>query len=272
MKNHLSLLLGILSLWIVPFSGYAQESPEEDLPLKLDHVEPLYRDLIRDLGARKGEQEWNVRSGFTNEVEYHSYELSLEYEWVVSDRFGLEVEVPFSFYGKPSNPGNSVPENRIEGISLGGQYTFLISEEMQTSMAVGNRLELQFTDLDELSFDHLTQGILFNPYFVAAKRFSDSWHGLIYTGPRYLIGWNEEDNNFAYEVNTSIHYKWSDSDNFVGLEINQTIEDGELKTILRPQVNLDISDSINFGLIPGFSLNPDEERFSSFIRLVYEPD
>ncbi|GCC52860.1 hypothetical protein SanaruYs_30990 [Chryseotalea sanaruensis] len=33
---------------------------------KIDHAEPLYIDLIRDLGARKGEREWNVGLGMTD--------------------------------------------------------------------------------------------------------------------------------------------------------------------------------------------------------------
>ena len=32
-------------------------------PLKIEHAEPLFIDLIRDLGARKGEREWNVGMG-----------------------------------------------------------------------------------------------------------------------------------------------------------------------------------------------------------------
>lgn len=265
MKNKLLCFF----IFLCAFENYAQE--EEDLPLKIDHVEPLYRDLIRDLGAHKGEQEFNIRTGITNEVDYHSYGFTLEYEWAVGNRFGLEVEVPVTMYGNPSHPGVEVPSNRIEGISFGGQYTFLVNEKYQTSMAVGNRLELEFVNFEEIALDYITRGILFNPYFVAAKRWGNSWHSLIYTGPRYLVGWNTE-NYFLYAVNTSVHYKFSDSDYFVGLEVNQTIEDGDLKTILRPQVNLEFSDSIQLGVIPGFSLNPDEERFSMFFRLVYEPN
>jgi hypothetical protein len=35
-------------------------------PYKVLHAEPLYIDLIRDLGARKGEKEWNVGMGLTD--------------------------------------------------------------------------------------------------------------------------------------------------------------------------------------------------------------
>lgn len=262
----------VISICFFSTSLYSQEGTEEDAALKLEHVEPLYRDIIRDLGARKGEQEWNIRTGVTNEVEFHTYGLNLEYEWAVGDRFGLEVEIPFTFYDNPSYPGTEVPSNRLEGISVGGQYTFLVSEKLQTSMAFGNRVELKFMDLPEISLNNLTQGVLMNPYLVAAKRISNSWHTMVYTGPRYLIGWNSNDNNFAYEINTSVHFRLPESDNFFGLEVNQTIEEGILKTVLRPQVKLEISNSIQIGFIPGLSLNPEEELLSSFFRIIFEPD
>ena len=34
-------------------------------PAKISHAEPLYLDLVRDLGARKGEREWNVGTQFS---------------------------------------------------------------------------------------------------------------------------------------------------------------------------------------------------------------
>ncbi|HAI17051.1 MAG TPA: phosphoribosylformylglycinamidine synthase, partial [Xanthomarina gelatinilytica] len=41
-------------------SLYIAEVEESKEPLKILHAEPLYIDLIRDLGARKGEKEWNI--------------------------------------------------------------------------------------------------------------------------------------------------------------------------------------------------------------------
>ena len=40
-----------------------QDKYEKD---KVLHAEPLYIDLIRDLGARKGEREWNIGLGMTD--------------------------------------------------------------------------------------------------------------------------------------------------------------------------------------------------------------
>src|SRR5688572_25810465 len=91
---------------------YAQEQPidkqeqdslyiehfEEKLPAKVLHAEPLYIDLIRDLGARKGEHEWNIGLGITDNLKYDTYQTLIEYEFAPIDRLGLEIEVPFTFY------------------------------------------------------------------------------------------------------------------------------------------------------------------------------
>lgn len=78
-----------------------QTTHEEDpnLPVKLHHAEPLYIDLIRDLGARKGEKEWNIGGGMREVDGYYRFTPFIEYEWAVADRLGLEIELPFTFYG-----------------------------------------------------------------------------------------------------------------------------------------------------------------------------
>ena len=257
---------------------YAQDAPweerdEEDLPLKLEHAEPLYLDLIRDLGARKGEKEWNLGAGITDNIDFDAYEFLVEYEWAVADRLGLEVEVPVTLFTRNSlNKGRRErPEDRLESLKLAAQYTFLVSQKLQTSLALGNIVEFEFTDLNALSFDNLTQGLLVNPFFIAATRITPDWHTLIYTGPRFFRGWNGHENYFAYEINSNLHYMIPNTGNFIGLEVNQLVMDGELKTVLRPQMRVEIKDSLKIGIVPGISLNRDEERFSSFLRLIYEP-
>lgn len=45
---------------------------QNGLPAKVSHVEPLYMDLVRDLGARKGEKEWNVGLSLEDKNRYHT--------------------------------------------------------------------------------------------------------------------------------------------------------------------------------------------------------
>lgn len=274
MKKHLYPCL-ILCLLVSPINLFSQEiDEEEDLPLKLEHAEPLYKDLIRDLGARKGEKEWNIGAGITDNLDFDNYEFLVEYEWAVADRLGLEIEVPVTLFSRNSldRRDNLRPSDRIESLQLAAQYTFLVSEKLQTSLAFGNLLEFELVDLDRLSLNNLTQGMLINPFFIAATRLTPSWHALLYTGPRYFVGWNSHENEFSYEINSNLHYMIPGTSNFIGLEVNQLIEDGKLKTVLRPQMRLDIKDNIKIGIVPGIPLNRREQGFSSFIRLIYEPE
>ena len=79
-------------------SLYISETQDVKGPDKVLHAEPLYIDLIRDLGARKGEKEWNVGMGLTDNYGYDSHDVLVEYEWAPVNRLGLEVEVPVTFY------------------------------------------------------------------------------------------------------------------------------------------------------------------------------
>lgn len=49
-------------------SLYILEVEDRHEPDKVLHAEPLFIDLIRDLGARKGEKEWNVGLGLTDKM------------------------------------------------------------------------------------------------------------------------------------------------------------------------------------------------------------
>lgn len=49
-------------------SLYIHQIEEAPGKHKVLHAEPLYIDLIRDLGARKGEREWNVGLGMTDKT------------------------------------------------------------------------------------------------------------------------------------------------------------------------------------------------------------
>ena len=75
-------------------SIYIAEIENKPGKSKVLHAEPLYIDLIRDLGARKGEKEWNVAFGLNDNARYDKYEALVEYERAPLDRLGLEIELP----------------------------------------------------------------------------------------------------------------------------------------------------------------------------------
>jgi hypothetical protein len=253
---------------------------EKPRPLKLEHAEPLYIDLIRDLGAHRGEREWNVGWALVDRGQYASHEFLVEYEWAVLDRWGLEIEVPLTFHSlfhqreQSGNGPPARPSHRVESLKLATQYTFLVSGKWQTSMALGGIVELEWVDLDKLRHDKLFQGILYNPFFIAAKRWGPRWHTLVYTGPRITRHFGYRGHDFSYELNFNLHCSlFPDARHFVGVEWNALWDEGRLGLVARPQMRLEFSEQLMLGLAPGIPLTwrQGEERLSFFMRLIYEP-
>lgn len=247
---------------------------QEGLPAKVLHAEPLYIDLIRDLGARKGEREWNVGFGVNDNNNYEEYEALIEYEWAPIDRLGLEVELPFLFFydrrGNPNN-GTGFPQSRLEGLQLAAQYSFLVSPKYNLSMAGGYLHSFTMNAFNNYNSGRLFTGNMISPFLVVAKRLGSNFHSLIYTGPVWERGFSGFENEFFYQINTSFHYMITGTRNFIGIEVNQIAENGKLETTLRPQMRLGITDHLMIGIVTGIPIETNNDRFSTFFRLIYEP-
>jgi hypothetical protein len=239
---------------------------------KVLHAEPLYIDLIRDLGARKGEKEWNLGMGMTDKRDYDEYEALVEYEWAPIDRLGFEIEVPVTLYTVRSNSSNNQerPSNRVESLKLATQWSFLVSEKAKTTLALGYIHEFEFVDLNKIGQGDLFKGNIFNPFFIAAKRWGTNYHTLVYTGPRIEKEFSMS-SKFSYEIHTSFHYMITGTRNFIGLEINKEIQNGKLEAVLRPQMRVGLAENLMVGIVTGIPINRETESLSSFIRIIYEP-
>ncbi len=238
---------------------------------KVLHAEPLYIDLIRDLGARKGEREWNLGLGLLdNTNNYDEYEALIEYEWAPINRLGLEVELPFSFYAA-RNGNESTPESRLNSLKLAAQYTFFVSEKISTSLAFGYLHEFELTSFRSYGRERLYEGNLYNPFFIAAKRWGSNFHTLLYTGPQILQPFGEEETKVNWQINTNFHYMIPGTRNFIGIEFNKDVFENRLEMTVRPQMRVSVADNLLVGIVTGIPVNREIERFSSFIRLIYEP-
>lgn len=248
------------------------EEIEQSHPTKVLHAEPLYIDLIRDLGARKGEHEWNLGMGIADQTKYDNYQALVEYEFAPIDRVGLEVEVPFTFY-TPVNgtTKEETPSHRVESLKLAGQWSFLVSPKYNASMAIGYIHEFVFTDMNTMKSDAIFKGNLFNPFLVAAKRFGQNCHSLIYTGPRLEKDYNSSNWHNNYEINISIHYMITGTRNFVGMEFNKQLQGKDFDMTIRPQLRVAISEQLLIGIVAGIPVQREQERFSSFFRVIWEP-
>ncbi len=241
------------------------------LPPKVLHAEPLYIDLIRDLGARKGEKEWNVGFGLTDKLNYDNYEFLVEYEWAPVNRLGLEVELPFTFYSTVS-PASDLqqPANKLESLKVAAQWTFMVNEKAATSMAFGYINEFVLSDFGSFGRPLITANV-FNPFLVVAKRWRHNFHTLIYTGPMVEYTYEHNQAHTSYDINTNIHYMIPNTRNFVGIEFNKTIYNNDFQMVMRPQMRVSIAHDLMVGIVAGIPISKESERLSSFIRLIWEP-
>lgn len=252
-------------------SIYIQQVEDRKGPDKVLHAEPLYIDLIRDLGARKGEKEWNVGLGLTDNLKFDSYETLVEYEWAPIDRIGLEVELPFTFYSPVNGTGKElIPSHQLNSIKIAAQWSFFVNEPLATSMAVGYINEFELSDFRNFG-NPFIHGNVYNPFVIVAKRWGNNFHSLIYTGP--MIEQNFSTNTFhsTYDINTSFHYMITGTRNFIGIEFNQTLDNVDFDMTIRPQMRLGIADNLLIGIIVGIPVSRENERLSSFVRLIWEP-
>jgi hypothetical protein len=239
---------------------------------KVLHAEPLYIDLIRDLGARKGEKEWNVGMGMIDNSRFDRYETLVEYEWAPIDRLGLEVELPFSFYYPLAEVDkDSIPQNRMESLKLATQWSFFVSEKLKTTLALGYLHEFEITAFKNYGRESFFTGNIFNPFFIAAKRWGNNFHTLVYTGPIVERSFNHH-THFTWQMNTNFHYMIPGTRNFIGIEFNKHYDEAkDFDMIIRPQMRVGISENLMIGIVTGIPFQRETERFSSFIRLIYEP-
>lgn len=254
-------------------SLYIAETEQARGKPKVLHAEPLFVDLIRDLGARKGESEWNIGTGIADHSNHQYYSALVEYEFAPVDRLGLEIELPFSFY-LPSDSmikKGDLPDDKLDGIKLAAQYSFYVNEKGRISMALGYINELQSAGFKRIKKGGAYSGNVYNPFFIAAKRWGRNWHTLLYTGPRVEQHLGKAQLEKSWHVNGNVHYMISGTRNFVGLECNSIIASGKSNTILRPQMRVELADNLLVGVVTGIPLHKEIQRMSVFIRFIYEP-
>lgn len=252
-------------------SIYIYQIENHKKPDKVLHAEPLYIDLIRDLGARKGEKEWNIGLGLTDNLKFDAYEALIEYEWAPIDRLGFEIELPFTFYAPQNGIARDViPSNRLNSIKVAAQWSFFVSEAMATSMAIGYINEFELSDFRNFGSPFI-KGNIYNPFFIVAKRWGNNFHSLIYTGPMIEQNFSTNKIHTTYDINTSFHYMISGTRNFIGIEFNKTIGSDDFDMTIRPQMRVGVADNLLIGIVAGIPVNRENERLSSFIRLIWEP-
>ena len=259
-KNYFIAIATIISV----SNSHAQTEIE-----KVSHAEPLYNDLVRDLGARKGEKELNAAYDFKKMKNYNENAFLVEYEFAPINRLGLEIEADFSFFNRTNNTGE-VPNNKLENLRFSTQYSFFVSTKLKTTLAVGYTQIIEFNDFKNYGKSKLITGTVYNPFFVAAKRFHENFHTIIYTSP--LIEHDFDTNKIVlnWQINTSFLYTIPQTKHFVGFEFNHEIIDRKYELTIRPQIKLKMNEKLALGFVAGIPVNKANENWSSFCRMIYE--
>lgn len=196
-------------------SLYINEVENMEKPDKVLHAEPLYIDLIRDLGARKGEKEWNVGIGLTDQGDFDKYITLVEYEFAPIHRLGFEAELPFSLY-YPTQNGIKAPSSKLNSIKLATQYSFYVSEKNKMTMAIGYIHEFELTEFRNYSKSAFFTGNIYNPFGIVAKRWKNNFHTLCYAGPIFLQHFGYNSISTSWQINTNFHYMITGTRNFIG--------------------------------------------------------
>ncbi len=138
-------------------------------------------------------------------------------------------------------------------------------------MAIGYLHEFEITDFKNYGKEKLYTGNIYNPFFIFAKRWGDYFHTLIYAGPVIEQNFNGQNTHNHAQINTNFHYMVPGTRNFIGIELNKEIYKNDFDMVMRPQMRLGITDKLMIGIVTGIPVSRENQRFSSFIRLIYEP-
>ncbi len=142
---------------------------------------------------------------------------------------------------------------------------------MKTTLALGYIHEFEMVDFQQMRQGKLLKGNVFNPFLVAAKRWGANLHTLLYTGPIIEQHFTAQFLHTNWQINSNLHYMISGTRNFVGVEFNKDIGKNDFDMTIRPQMRLSLADNLMVGIVTGIPIARENQRFSSFMRIIYEP-
>jgi hypothetical protein len=232
---------------------------------RVDVPEPLLFDLVRPLGARRGEVEVNTLAIFpwraTNRdlqgdpfgpgpttIDRQGIEWAPEIEYAIADNFAIEFEFPFE-------------GATLEEYKLGLQWTI--------GTAFNNQYIHGFQVLIEPStaWENWNSTLL----YLGGIRFDETWSALFMLGGRMDLEGPNNSETFERLTNVSIFADISESF-LVGLETNYASGiDGTNSFIFVPQVHWQVTNrwQVQSGL--GFGTFTEGSERSFILRVVWSP-
>ncbi|GAB2555053.1 HAEPLYID family protein [Spirosoma aerophilum] len=254
-----------------PVPARGDTTPHLVKPAKISHAEPLYLDLVRDLGARQGEREWNVGTQLSQRGGSTAWHPFVEYEFAPVNRLGMEVELPFQLtVPAPNQETPTAATFRLHSVKTSVQWTYAVIVPWQTSLAVGYTNELTVNAGGMQAGKPVFTAEEGHPFLVAAKKWGPRWHTLFYTALGGQLPHQGALRSSGYELNLALHYVIPRHKAFLGVELYQYQNGPHCDRLIRPQVRIALKNNLLVGLVGNLPLRGSEGP-SSFIRLIYEP-
>jgi hypothetical protein len=209
--------------------------------------EPMIFDLVRGLGARRGEFESNILAQFPlNHTGSRHVEWAPEIEYAIRDGLALEFELPFE-------------DDRLEAYKLAAQLTF---DQPAGRFLHGTQVIAEKTagkDIWELT-----------ALYVPGFRFDDRWSVLAMVGVRRETG-DDADQHETILLNASLFMDLNRATS-LGLETNFADGHGNRnhsKTLVMPQVHHEITDEWTIQAGVGAEFSGGRSDATGALRLIW---
>ena len=247
-SRFLFIRIIIVTILFYNNQSFAQEN---DVTETVIIPEPLMFDLVRGLGADKGELEVNALADFPiNNISAREVEWAPEVEYAIFDGFAVELELPFENF-------------ELEAIKVAVQWT--IGQSKNNKYIHG----LQVIG-ETMLHDNITE---FSFLYVPAYRFNETWSMLGLFGVMLEVGSDAPEKKETILLNASIFADINEQTVF-GLELNNTDptlqgrDDNDMSFLILPQVHYEFESGLafQFGIGPRFEDSGTEA--SAVLRVI----
>ena len=224
---------------------------ENDIQESIVIPEPLMFDLVRGLGAKKGELEINALADFPiNNISSRDVEWAPEVEYALFDGFAVELELPFENF-------------ELEAIKMAIQWT--IGQSKNNKYIHG----IQVIG-ETMLHDNITE---FSFLYVPAYRFNETWSVLGLFGIMLETGSDAPDKKETVLLNASLFADLNEH-MVLGLELNNTDptlqgrDNNEMSLLVLPQAHYEFESGLAFQFGVGSRFEDSETEVSAVLRII----
>ncbi|WP_223033035.1 hypothetical protein [Hanstruepera marina] len=248
-----SKLFSFIGILIVAFFCVNNQvfAQENDIQESISIPEPLMFDLVRGLGAKKGELEINALADFPiNNISSREVEWAPEVEYAVFNGFAVELELPFENF-------------ELEAIKMAIQWT--IGQSKNNKYIHG----IQVIG-ETMLHDNITE---FSFLYVPGYRFNETWSTLGLFGLMLEVGSDAPEKKETILLNASIFADINEH-MVLGLELNNTdptlqgLDDNEMSLLVLPQLHYEFESGLAFQIGFGPRFEDSEIDASAVLRVI----